>query len=337
MIGHHWAITLLGQHLRTGALRHAYLFIGPEGIGKRTLATRLAGAILCQREADRPCGECASCRKISELRHPDLHVVQTEEGETTLKVDQIRELQRKISLAPFEADRRVVLLLRTHEMSVEAGNALLKTLEEPPAESVLLLTAESRESLLPTIVSRCEVLALRPVPNDMLVEALEARLKEPERARSLAGLAAGRPGVALRLAGDQDELERRREHVADLIQMLQSDRRRRFAYAAHLTPRRDPTAERVRAQEVLETWLAVLRAVMLQAHGARSRAASQYFADIGSLAEAVTSRHAAQATRGIEQALVGLQLNANLQLTLETALLKLPYLNLEGMELRPSG
>ncbi|MDX1600888.1 MAG: DNA polymerase III subunit delta' [Anaerolineales bacterium] len=337
MIGHRWAIGLLGKHLRSGALRHAYLFSGPQGVGKRTLATRLASAIFCEREDDHPCGVCRACGHVSELRHPDLHVVQAEEGETTLKVHQIRDMQRRISLAPYEADRRVVLLLRTHQMSVEAGNALLKTLEEPPADSVLLLTAESRESLLPTIVSRCEVLALRPVANDVLVRALRERLEQPERAESLAGLAAGRPGVALKLATDDDELERRKEHVAELVRLLQSDRRHRFSYADDLTPRKDASAERARAQEILETWLAVLRALMLRVHGAGAGAANQSLADIGALAQAVTPRQAAEATRGIERALVGLQLNANLQLTLETALLKLPYVRLEGEGVRPAG
>lgn len=328
LIGHGWAVSFLQEHLRKGGLRHAYLFTGPDGVGKRTLAAQLAQVLLCAEEIDTFCGSCRACREVASERHPDLHVVQSEQGETTLRVEQIRELQRAIALTPYQAQRRVVMILRAHEMSREAANALLKTLEEPPAESVLLLTARSKESLLETIVSRCAVLPLRPVRTEVLEAGLQERVGDPADAALLAGLAAGRPGVALQLAQDEAALTRRRGHVEDLRKMLSASRIERFEFADALVPKKDAAAERERAQEMLETWLGVWRDVMLAAHGAQDAAlGAAQLVDIGDLAGSVSPREAASVTRALESAMVGLSVYANLQLTLEAALLKLPYLS----------
>lgn len=327
LIGHGWAVSFLKQHLREGGLRHAYLLTGPDGVGKRTLATQLAQVLLCEEQGEDPCDSCRPCQQVASARHPDLHIVQSEEGETTLRVEQVRELQRAISLAPYQAERRVVLILRAHEMSREAANALLKTLEEPPAQCVLVLTARSKESLLETIVSRCEVLPLRLVSTEVLEAGLRERVKDAVDAALLAGLAAGRPGVALRLAQDEQALARRRGHVEDLEKMLSASRIERFEFADGLVPKKDAAAEREQVNEMLETWLGVWRDVMLTAHGVQEGVSGVgRLVDVDDIAGSISAQQAASTARAMEEALVGLSLYGNLQLTVESALLKLPYL-----------
>ncbi|MGC9022596.1 MAG: DNA polymerase III subunit delta', partial [Dissulfurimicrobium sp.] len=143
-----------------GRLAHAYILIGPDGIGKEAAAIDLARLILCDipdlGDHPMPCGACRNCKKTGRGVHPDLSILKPDGA--TIKVDQIRSLQQMISLAPLEAKRRVSILVNAHKMNNEAANALLKTLEEPPNKNHLFLTATSLERLVPTVVSRCQVL-----------------------------------------------------------------------------------------------------------------------------------------------------------------------------------
>jgi DNA polymerase III subunit delta' len=191
--GHAWAEHLLYEHLVRGEVRHAYLLTGPAGVGRRTLALRFTQALNCL-QPPAPgefCGQCRVCRQTAAMQHSDLAVVQAEKEGGTLKVEQVRDLQRSLSLLPYEAHFRVALLLRFEEAHPSAQNALLKTLEEAPQRVILLLTADSAENLLPTIVSRCEVLRLRPMALDHLQTYLETQGMDAVDARLLAHLSGG--------------------------------------------------------------------------------------------------------------------------------------------------
>ena len=154
LIGHEWAVDMLKKHVVHGTTRHAYLFAGPPGLGRRTLALRFAQALNCQTpiSAGIPCGECCNCKQIASMQHPDLTVIQADAEGGIMKVDQIREARRTLTLKPYSANYRVALFLRFHEANDSASNALLKTLEEAPSYAVLILTADNPEQLLPTIV-----------------------------------------------------------------------------------------------------------------------------------------------------------------------------------------
>src|SRR4030065_2089299 len=138
MIGHEWAVKLLAEHVALGHDRHAYLFTGPSGVGRRTLALRFAQGLNCQHPPvpGQPCRTCSACKRIEQMHHPDLMVVEAEREGETLKIDQIRELQHTLSLAPYEARYRLALLLRFEEAHPSAANAMLKTLEDPPSRGV---------------------------------------------------------------------------------------------------------------------------------------------------------------------------------------------------------
>jgi DNA polymerase-3 subunit delta' len=181
LLGHEWAAQLLAGQFARDSLRHAYLITGPAGVGRRTLALSLAQAVNCPTSLAPgvPCQTCRTCSQIAQQQHPDLSVVQADEVGGTLKVDQIRELQRSLNLAPYQARYRIALLLRFEEAHISAANALLKTLEEPASQVILILTAESVDALLPTVVSRCEVLRLRPLSFESLSAGLTTKWQIP--------------------------------------------------------------------------------------------------------------------------------------------------------------
>ena len=272
MIGQEWAVEMLQQHIQSEQVRHAYLLCGPQGVGRRTLALRFAQALNCPNSVEPgvPCGTCRTCRQIEQMQQADLHVVQAEIEGGIIKVENVRDLQHDLSLTPFESKYRVALLLRFEEANESTQNALLKTLEEPNPRVVIMATAENTERLLPTIVSRCEVLRLRPVAPVVLAEALKNRGVEAQQAELLAHVAGGRPGAALRMQADPALMEKRQQYLDDLLELQQNSLRERFAYADRITQYKSGERADVKGdlRVRLETWLSFWRDVLLIATGA---------------------------------------------------------------------
>jgi DNA polymerase III subunit delta' len=196
VIGHEWALGLLEHAIASGHLHHAYLFAGPSQVGKTTVALAFAQALLCERGAGFPCGECRTCQRIAQGRYPDVQAIVA--GKSTIQIEQIRALQGDAALSPLEGRYRVFIIPEIERASLPAANALLKTLEEPPPQVVMLLTSTRRDQVLPTVLSRCQIIALRPLPLDQIQATLERRwAADPERAALLARLSSGRLGWAL--------------------------------------------------------------------------------------------------------------------------------------------
>jgi DNA polymerase III subunit delta' len=322
ILGHEWAVELLQGHVARSDVRHAYLFTGPQGVGRRTLALRLAQALNCPQPSAPgiPCLECRTCRQIARMEYPDLAIVAAEQVGGTLKVDQVRELQHSLSLAPYEARYRVAILLRFEEAHVSAANALLKTLEEPPQQVVLILTAESAETLLPTIVSRCEVLRLRPLSLQEVSQGLQARWGiASEDSRSLAHIAGGRPGYAVRLHQNPELLEQRKAWLDDHARLLGSSRVERFAYTEVLSKDRNVLSN------ALQVWISLWRDVMIQASGAAAPIANlDRSEEVGYLAERFGLDGARQTVAVLNRTLDLLGRNANARLASEVLMLDLP-------------
>ena len=318
VVGHEWAVNLLLQGLARGRVSHATLIVGPPYIGKGTLARFFAQALNCEGGPPVPCGECLSCRKVVSGNHPDVRIFDA--PDQSLKIGEVRELQRELSLSPHESRWRVAVLCGFERATVEAANALLKTLEEPPAQVVLLLTATEAEVLLPTIVSRCQVLSLRPLPVDQVKEALITRWDaDPAQAELLARLSGGRLGWAVRALEDKTLLTRREEHLNELASLMGKGRVERLAYAASLS--RDPGLVR----EVLALWLGWWRDVLLLVSGSQVPVAN---VDRGSQlhqqAGQVTLRQAQRMVARLRSTIQYLDQNVNPRLALEVLLLSLP-------------
>lgn len=330
MIGHKWAVDLLQEHIRRGQIQHAYLITGADGLGKRTLGLRLAQGLCCTNPPDvgERCGECRACRLIQSNEYPDLHVVQSESIGGQLKVEQIRELSRQLALAPFEGKLRVALLLRFHEANESAANALLKTLEEPASQVVLILTARSKEALLPTIVSRCEVIPLRQVNAAEVQAALQDRGVKPENASLFASLADGRPGWAISHFEDQDMLERRAQLLDELMDLVQSSRSGRFQYLEAMLEKKDTEAQRHAALEALDHWSSLWRDAMLSSYHA-DRVSLRNVDRVDDIRRLVEELEAPEITHVLQEAeatRAAIERNVNVRLALETWLLDVPTL-----------
>ena len=203
VIGHERVVELLRREISAPA--QAYLFTGPDSVGKATLAVRFAAALLCAESSEHDV-ECRSCRLVRDGVHPDVTVVEPE-GATSLGVDQAREVVTRSSLRPVESDRSVFLFPEAGTMTEQAANALLKTLEEPTASVVFLLVAESEDDFPATVASRCRTIHVGRVPQATMVEALEGRGLDHAAAEGVAVVSGGRPGLALALM-DRPEVSR---------------------------------------------------------------------------------------------------------------------------------
>lgn len=208
--GQERALEALRRALRGERLHHAYLFAGPEGVGKGLAAQGLAEALLCASPAPDgdACGACGACRRAAHRQHPDLHVVErrtkgnTTERERQIKIDQVRELQRSLSFKSYEGARRVVLILEPEKMNPATANALLKTLEEPGADTHFVLVSAEAHRLLPTVISRCQRVRFAPLDRSLVAQKLaELAGLAPDEAHLLAGLAEGSIGKGLTLQG----------------------------------------------------------------------------------------------------------------------------------------
>lgn len=321
IFGHDWAVEMLQQHVAHQTLRHAYLLTGPAGVGRRTLALRLAQAINCQTPVASgvPCQSCRVCKQIEAGQNIDLMVVQAESEGGTLKVEQVREVQKFLSLKPYQSPYKTVLFLRFQEANANAQNALLKTLEEAPSYALLMLTADNAEQLLPTIISRCEILRLRP----LLVEAVEGFLRKRdipgELARLLAHLSGGRPGYAVRLAADNKALDFRTEKLDDLARLLSAKRRERIGYAEKLARDKD------NFRQTLLIWLSYWRDVLLKTSGAQAALTNADRAEeIDVLSYQVDLPLARRMTEALEKSIERLEKNVNARLLAEVMLLDWP-------------
>lgn len=324
MLGHEWAVAMLKEHIANDRARHAYLFSGPQGVGRRTLALRFSQALNCPQPTapGEPCRTCRTCQQIEGTQHPDLTVMQAERVGGVLKVDQVRELQRSLSLAPYQAHYRIAILLRFEEANPSASNALLKTLEEPPQHVVLILTAESGESLLPTIVSRCEMLRLRPLDLGTVERGLQTQWHIPqEQARLLAHLCSGRIGYAISLHRHPELMQQRREYLDEHSRMLSASRVERFAYAESLAK------DKEQLRQALVIWQSLWRDVLLQASGSAAPMANLDRAhEIENLSSKTEPESAYQIINLFQKHINLLETNVNPRLATEVLMLELPGL-----------
>lgn len=216
IIGHEGPIGLLRSALTRGRLAHAYLFYGEEGIGKRLTAQALARATNCETMADDACGACASCRWAAAATHPDIRELRAAGKGRVIRIESVRELANALALTPAVGRLKVAIIDNAERLNLEASNALLKTLEEPPDHSLILLVSSRPGHLLPTLLSRCIRIRFAPLaPESVCRIVMRERKITPSEAERITALAMGRLPDAL-----QEDPEAMAERTAAWINDL---------------------------------------------------------------------------------------------------------------------
>ncbi|MDZ4184423.1 MAG: DNA polymerase III subunit delta' [Desulfuromonadales bacterium] len=257
ILGHERQKAILKRAQSSGRLAHAYLFEGPEGVGKRLMALALARSLFCVTKNG--CGECPACRKVDHQNHPDLHIVEADGN--TIKIEQIRALQKELSFRPLEGERKICVIEAAEKMNASSGNALLKTLEEPSGHALLILLTSRPDAVLPTIRSRCQRLPFSRLPTAIIRRALaEADAGNEAHAHILATLSDGSFHKAL--GRDRDlYLERRKTILKAVTALSHGSYLPLFELAAELAE------EKERLNEILDILRAFYRDLLLCQHG----------------------------------------------------------------------
>lgn len=198
VIGQEPAVGIFRKAIESKRVAHTYLFTGPEGVGKLHFAVALARLLMCDKNTG--CGQCRACRWIDQQTHPNLRVIDVPEGKQSIPIDIVREVEEEMALKPFMPGYRIFIFNNADRMEEEAGNALLKSLEEPTKNCIIILITAHPESILPTVVSRCQVIRFYAIPQDRLEKFFMDRLKINQvNARLLAYLSDGSIGNGIRL------------------------------------------------------------------------------------------------------------------------------------------
>jgi len=328
-------VRLLTAALLSGNLPHAFLFTGLEGIGKKIAATAFAMACNCIKLQERsvnsfdndtpadnldhnaiePCGRCRSCKKIISKNHPDIHIIKPL-GDI-LKVDQIRELCRKLALKPYEARVRLAVITDAHRLNAEAGNTLLKTLEEPPEHTVFILTALQTSDLLPTIASRCQHIRFNPISRHSLQAYIENHFGlTPGQASAIASISGGSMTRAETMA-KKDWMSKRKWIIDEMETLPTRAVNFRLAFAEALSKNK---AGVFTAFEIMKNWL---RDVAVYRH-CPEKIINMDLTDKIKAASIQTSEGLLISKfKAIEKAEHDIKTNANLRLTLDSLVITL--------------
>lgn len=319
----------LERSIRQGKLAHAYLLAGPPNVGKGTLASQIAQAVNC-REDDAPCGECDQCKRIERGVHPDVQVIapaqdaRSGRARVEISIDQIRDLTHAASLGPYEGKCLVFIIDGVERLSLEAANALLKTLEEPPSRVLLLLLASQEDGLLPTIKSRCQRLELRPLSEEKMVGLLTQEHGLPEEdARLLARLSAGRLGWALAAAKDPKVLGERQHALDTLLELIDGGLEQRFKQSQEVATQF--SRNRAAGRETLGLWLGWWRDLMLIKEGAPELVVNLDARDgLEERKDRFSKEQVTEVVRELVATLERLEQNASPRLALDVLMLAIP-------------
>lgn len=243
IIGHKNILNFLKRSIRNGRLAHAYLFIGPAHLGKRTVASKFINMLNGWKTEQNICPDVL-------IIEPEITGDESSRKESAISIKQIRQIQHQMSLSAYQANYKIALIDRADRMTTEAGNCLLKTLEEPSGRAILILTTISAEILLPTIVSRCQLIKFLPVSEKEIKKELNL---SPQILR----LSNGRPGLAIQYLNNPELLEKKNKTISQLEELLKADLNERYRFVEGIA--KDVPGSR----QILEDWLFWFRDLLL--------------------------------------------------------------------------
>lgn len=268
--GHENIVDFLKNALIKNNLSHAYIFSGPENLGKYTIAEKLALSLFCLSSEDCPCGECSGCHQTLNNTHPDFFLINRLIDEKTGKlkreiiIDQIRNLKYHLSQAPLFGGYKVAIIRSADDLNANSANSLLKLLEEPSKRTIIILIVKDIDNLPQTIISRCQVLQFLPVATNQISDYLQAKGASVEKADRLARLALGRPGLAINWLVNNKEIDDLRQQLEIFYDLLKKDLATRLQDFNKLIDfSNDESINLLKVKELLDVWQIALRDLLL--------------------------------------------------------------------------
>jgi len=310
----------LYSSILSNQISHAYLFYGPEQIGKKLFAELFAKSLQCQSDSNKiPCNQCVSCQQIEKKIHPDIY--STEPGENgSTSINQIRELQHALSLRSFLTSYKISIIDQADRMTNEAANSLLKTLEEPPPKTVIILISKSIVSLPLTIISRCQTLQYNFVPTEVIYNWLIVNKKHRKDAHMISHLSNGRPGMAYNLANQAQLLADRQGKIDILFDLINSNIQNKIKIITNLT--KAGNKEEIFAN--LDLLMSLFRDIFLQKNSNPKIISNLSFKDkINQIQKKYTNKNLVNIIINIEKTKSYIQQNINPQLALENLTLNI--------------
>lgn len=346
-IGNSAAIALLKGAIDQDRVSHAYLFTGPNRVGKRTLAVDFARALNCNSkdvvapgwadmQPDVPCGQCSACDRIARSNFADVQIIasatqtsndadaKAAQRRVMIGIDLIKDLQSDAMLEPYEGRAKIFIIDEANRMSPDASNALLKTLEEPPSSVHIILTSPSADLLPETITSRCHLVRMRPVPADTIEEGLTTRFEiSDDDARKLAKMSMGAPGWAIAALNDPSMVDARRQSASRIIDVISFDLPARFEYSFEMS--REFRSNRNLALDEVERWLEIVRDIALIQNGLNQHVTyDDRVQELSELGCALTADEVAAAAGTVRRTRDALMVNALPQLAFDAMMLEMP-------------
>ena len=269
IIGHENIISYLGVSLSRHKFAHAYLFAGASHLGKKTVATKFIQTLLCESYISGDatesfaCGECQSCKHLQKGIHPDYYRLELQEDKKNISIEQVREWQRQLQHKSFLSKYKIGVIVGAEHLSIEAANALLKTIEEPVGNTIIILVTDDINLLLPTIISRSQVLKFSLVSDEKIYDSLQEKSTEHAGMRDIAKLSFGLPGKAINYLNNVELLEANKSEVGEMVDLMRKPTHDRIAYLQNKFQKKDFVSSQRIANQLMDGFLLIAREMLL--------------------------------------------------------------------------
>lgn len=331
IIGHHHIISYLQHNINEDKVSHAYLFVGPDHVGKNTVVEYFANSLVCENLTTKcepiPCEKCACCRQIKNKIHPDVFWLKREVNEKTgnfkknISIEQIRELQNRLNLHSFLNAYKIAVVSGAESLSQEAANSLLKMLEEPSPKTVIILIANNINFLPKTIASRCQLVRFNSVSDKEISDYLVGQKVNRKKAKVITAASYGRPGIAIEYLTDEEAFSAYQEKVKSFCSLHRADTLERFKVVSEIANFSD--ADQI--VEALNIWSRAIRDVVLIKSLNKELIGHRFLlSELSRLASVYQNKKIVQVLNEIDLTKMYLRANVNPRLVLENLVLNLP-------------
>jgi DNA polymerase-3 subunit delta' len=329
-IGQSKAVDYIKGSIQSGNLAHAYLITGPQHVGKTTFAFDIARALNCQ-SSEKPCNTCQSCHKISNGNHADVVTINLNSSSgnneskqrTKISIENIREMEWYANLSPYEGEYRIFIIDGAENLSGEAANSFLKTLEEPPPTVIFLLLTSNESQLLPTVVSRCQRLELKPLAIEEVERILiDSRGVEPQKAKLLARISRGCLGWALTASVDENYIQSWEQRLSEQFLLIDKGWENRFSFVTRMI------TDRGTAEEIINVWLSWWHDLVLTKCNCKDIVTNSEHAPLlEKWAQVMSMESIVNFIESLRKSLTQISQNANLKLVFEVLMIDMPMVN----------